>query len=700
MTDPRERRDPRGAAKGTSPEEAPQRSVRVLILDEDRVEGGMLAFHLRREGIVVMLMTSVDEASDAIAWSAPDVVLVEVTGRGFDGHEFLAQLATQSLDVFAVADRPLELQDELEVIRLGVLDVLMKPLDPVTLSRRLANRPVRELRGSVADLPEGGISGDLAVHSATYILQMAHRHRMNARLHVEIDGDWGVLLVRHGEIIDAEAPTATGREAAYQAIRVEQGAFVLFPLEADAEELSRDDVVRADLATLVSDALGRPEPKAVNPARSQANETFVLPHVGSPRGPLSRRGGEDTLEYIAPVAQSSKPNSARVKRPGEKARDERAKTTDARAASPRQPIGTDTFRAAPSGAQPSRTNLVPKAASGDVTEARTIVPVEAMRRAMDAARAKAGSSAQALRQTLDEGFDESTDQAHREGNRGRYKNGDVEERRPGTDPMGRILNAQADAPSAAPAERHPRSGDTIIQSPRSRQLKRVGGPRTGESERANRKKTDPELKAIRAAAAAPEFEPPVVSERPAQVSNPSRTKAARRNTQRGGTSPMTWALSLVLVALAVFVAFRLTNRETVAPVADDYETRLGRALLDLDAGKRDGARSQLATLVVASEAPSGAISMLARLHYEDGRLPESQALLERLADRHPRDAEVFAWLGLVQLERDQIPQARVNFEKAQKAAPSGPLLRQLDALLKAGAPTDGTPPTSGQRPSP
>jgi len=699
MTDPRERRDPRGAAKGTSPAEAAQRSVRVLILDEDRVEGGMLAFHLRREGVVVMLMTSVEEATDAIAWSAPDVVLVEVTGRGFDGHEFLAQLATQPLDVFAVADRPLELADELEVLRLGVIDVLMKPLDPVTLSRRLATRPVRELRGSVADLPEGGISGDLAVHFATYILQMAHRHRMNARLHVEIDGDWAVLLVRHGEIIDAEAPSATGREAAYQAIRVQQGAFVLFPLEADAEELSRDDVVRADLATLVSDALGRQEPKAVNPGKAQSNDTFVLPHVGSPRGPLSRLGGDDTLEYMAQDSNNPKPNSARVKRPGEKARAERGRAADARPANPRQPIGTDTFRAAPSGASPVRTSLVPKAESGDVTEARTIVPVEAMRRAMDAARAKA-ASAQGLKQTLDEGFDETTDQAARDANR-RFKSGDVVERRPGTDPMGRLLNVQDDvAPSG---ERIPRSRDTIIQTPSSRQLKRVGGPRTGESERANRKKTDPELKAVRVEAVSPEFEPPVASARPSQASEPARTRGPRGGTRGNAASPITWALSLVLLALAVFIVIRLTGREAVTPVADDYETRFGRALLELDAGKRDAARSQLATLVVASEAPSGAISMLARLHYEDGRLPEAQALLERLAERHPRDAEVFAWLGLVQLERDQIPEARMSFEKAQKAEPSGSLSRQLEALLKAGAPAsgaDGTVPTSGQRPTP
>ena len=81
MSDLRERRDPRGAPQANDSQSGggagggagagDGRSVRVLILDEDRVEGGMLAFHLRRDGLVVMLMTSVEEASDAIAWSAP-----------------------------------------------------------------------------------------------------------------------------------------------------------------------------------------------------------------------------------------------------------------------------------------------------------------------------------------------------------------------------------------------------------------------------------------------------------------------------------------------------------------------------------------------------------------------------------------------------------------------------------------------------
>lgn len=695
MSDLRDRRDPRGAPTGSeSPDGADasgaKRSVRVLILDEDRVEGGMLAFHLRREGLVVMLMTSVEEATDAIAWSAPDVVLVEVTGRGFDGHEFLTQLAPLPIDVFAVADRPLDLEDDLEALRLGVIDVFMKPLDPATLTRRLITRPVRERRGSMPDLPEGGISGDLAIHSATWLLQMAHRHRMNARLHVEIDGDWGVLLVRHGEIIDAEAPSATGREAAYQAIRAERGAFVLFPLGPEAEELSRDDVVRADLATLVGDALGRNEPRPVNPVRDQQRDTFVLPHVASPRGPMSKRGGEETLEYMAQDSEPNKPTSARVKRPGEKAREQRQQNTPN--PSPAKPVSRN-----PSGEMAAAKGgkaLVPKhQGTQDPTEAKTIVPVEAMRKALDRARSD--------RPTLEEftdglesrvpGLGRNNDQ---DAVRGRFKDGDIEERRSGTDPMGRILNVQEDAADArAPAGRQPKSGDTIIQTPRSGKLKRVGGARTDEAPRVSRKPTDPELQAAKAEPApTPAPRPAEPTPRPVAEAPPRAARPVRRP-----TSPVTWVLTLALVGLGAFVAFRLATREPVVKAAEDHETRYGRALLDLDAGKREAARSGLASLVVAPEAPSGALSMLARIFYEDGRLAESEALLVRLVERHPRDAEALAWLGLVQLERDDLAKARETFEKARKVAPQGALSRQIESLL---GPLANKPAKAEQRPAP
>lgn len=716
MSDLRERRDPRGAPQANDPNggggaggAGDGRSVRVLILDEDRVEGGMLAFHLRREGLVVMLMTSVEEASDAIAWSAPDVVLVEVTGRGFDGHELVTRLAKMPIDVFAFADRPLELEDELEALRLGVIDILRKPLDPATLTRRLLNRPPRERRGSMPDLPENGISGDLGVHSVTWLLQMAHRHRMNARLHVEIDGDWGVLLVRHGEIIDAEAPSATGREAAFQAIRVERGAFVLFPFGPDAEELSRDDVVRADLATLVADALGRQEPRPVNPVREQQRETFVLPHVGSPRGPLSKRGGEETLEYVAQEPDPGRPVSARVKRPGEKAREQRQQNTgDARQGLMREPSGEMAAARAP------RQQLVPRSqVTQDPTEAKTYVPVEAMKKAL----AKGDRDRSTTAATLDEVTDGLAGRVPAVGRgggndavRGRYKDGDVEERRSGTDPMGRIVarpgDGDEDVRATLPNDaRLPKAGDTIIQTPSSKKLRRIQRSQevqaTSSGAPVSRKPTDPELAAVAEPQVAPRPEPRSEPARPEPrpESRPDR-EASRPERERSRPpvsrpSPLTWVLTLLLVGVVAFVGYRLATREAPTAQVEDHETRFGKALLALDEGKRDAARSELAALVVAPEAPNGALSMLARIFYEDGRLAEAEALLARLSERLPRDPEVLSWLGLVQLERNDLVKAKETLEKARQVAPAGALSRQLEGLLKAQDKAPGVGPNPG-----
>jgi len=614
----------------------PARSTRVLILDEDRVEGGMLAFHLRREGLVVMLMTSVEEATDAIAWAQPDVLLVEVTGRGFDARELLAQLVHLPIDVFAVADRPLPAEVELDALRLGVIDVLTKPLDPVTLARRLVERPERQLRGSVAGLPEGGISGDLAVHSAVHLLQMAHRHRLNARVHVEIEGDWAVLLVRQGEVIDAEAPSATGREAVFQVIRSSAGAFVLFPLAPDAEELSRDDVIRADLAVLVADALGRKEPRAVNVLKTQEPDALVLPHIGSPRGPLAKRAGaEDTLEY-SPQPSGARPGDlARVKRPGERERERHTDPNRVRALTGGKANRQATMPLTP--AVPSAAELAahraqqqPRAAASDPQARETLRG--------DTRRPSMVDPEKTVDEDYDDGFEEPTDQRPR---------------------------------GAADAAQQPRTpaaggGSSLggLRRNTDRGLQRLaggGGATTHRRDAIGGRRSLGELEAIETGA------------------RPGRARAS-------------WGLSTLILAgiaalVLVVIVWRLATKEG-APAVDlsqDKELTLGQALIDLDEGRRDAARTTLSGLAAEPTAGSEALAALARLHYEDRRLPEAQGLLERLAERHPRDPIVLAWLGLVQSERSDLQRATVSFDRAMDGADRA-LAERLEKLVLAPLP--------------
>ncbi|MFO0746836.1 MAG: DUF4388 domain-containing protein [Myxococcota bacterium] len=609
----------------------------------------MLAFHLRREGLVVMLMTSPDEAIDAIAWAAPDVLLVELTGRGFDGTGFLRSLGELPVDLFGVVSRPLDAEGELEALRYGVVDILTKPLDAQALARRLRSRPPRERRGSMSGLPEGQISGDLAVHSAMYILQMCHRHRMNARLHVEIDGDWGVLLVRHGEVIDAEAPSAAGREAAYQAIRADRGAFVLVPLSPDAEELSRDDVVRADLATLVGDALGRREPRSVNAQRLREAETFVLPHVGSPRGPMAHRtGGDETLEYQGRVDDRHKPRpeTARVKRPGETDRAKRSEAaseelrrptlpTPEPAATPAPAPATAPTPAAPNTRPRSPTRPMPVASApeepGD-SEVRGhgrggggLARAGGLRRWCRSGRREEsvtlappglGDSARASamgRDTIDDGFDEPTDQEVRR-----------ERRRAASEVVARVSVPSAPATAAAgvPASR---SG-----------LRRMTASRMPP-------KDEPGLDQPTA--------PPV---RRIQVPT-DRMKSKATLGRPARLDGLVIAMAIAAFALAVFVVWRVLANGASAPtpvavsaeLPKDPEVRYGAALADLEAGKKAEAMAGLEALAEESSPPEGALALLARLYYGTGRLMEAESVLTRLTATGKGDARTWAWLGLV-----------------------------------------------------
>lgn len=699
------------------------RSTRVLILDEDRVEGGMLAFHLRREGLVVMLMTNAEEASDAIAWAEPDVLLVEVAAQGFDGREFLGQLAHLPVDVFAVADRQLPAEVELDALRLGVIDIMMKPIDPVTLARRLKSRPERTRRGSMAGLPEGGISGDQAVHSVVHLLQMAHRHRLNARLHTEIDGDWAVLLVRHGEVIDAEAPSATGREAAFQMVRATHGAFVLFPLPPEAEELSRDDVIRADLATLVADAMGRREPRTVNVVKVREQELFVLPHVGSPRAPLAKRGSDETLEYAAADGIARISDGARVRRPGEREREQAEVALSPSPAVAGKPLRQPT--------RPMQTTVTPAASATNsgptaselalrVMDSRSSARPETTRPVTDqgvgtssqpsvgltvvstspgfATRTEGpfGGRSPIESPTVDEGFDESTDQE--------------EKRRP---------RAGHTGASKRPGKSGPATGSG---------LRRVAGGSAAAivNERSGRRPTDPEMAAIgpvlgheqrderrnekgddERSAATGRFGSEEIAEASARYADePGRGRRGPRvrGERRAGWSLPTMVMAGAAVVLAIFIVARIATRETpvVVNVDADPTLKLGQALVDLDEGRRDAARTALATLAIDQAAPSEVLAALAKMHYQDRRLAEAQALVERWVERNPMEPEALAWLGLVQAERKDMPRAAANFEKALQGA-RGDLAERLKWLVPkppvAPAPAPAPPtPTEGVAP--
>lgn len=264
-------------------------STKVLIADDDRVESGVLAFHLRKLGFVVMHAATLEEALDACAWASPTVVIAQAHGRDTNGFTLMRALGAVDQRRYLLADGPLPVDDELDALRLGVLETFAKPLDPSSIGARLkqdtAPAPVVEL----GDLPDGAISGSLKNKALTDLVRLCHRHRLHARIHVEFSDDWGVLLLRHGQIIDCEAPNATGRDGVYRLLREADGAYVVYPLDEGNEDLEREDVVGADIGTLVQEAF-RAEVEAARPSLGASKKTGdTKQSSATTRSPLSIR---------------------------------------------------------------------------------------------------------------------------------------------------------------------------------------------------------------------------------------------------------------------------------------------------------------------------------------------------------------------------------------------------------------------------
>ena len=653
--------------------------VRVLILDEDRVEGGMLAFHLRREGLIVMLMTSLDEMRDALAWAAPDVLLVDLTSRGFDARELFAVLRaaedTCKFDIVAFADRALDAELELDALRHGIVDVLTKPLDARALAERVKQRSptMRRPRDLGMPVPEGAIAGDLVVMPPLKVLELCLRHRLNARLHVPIEGDWAVVVVRQGDVIDAETATTTGRTAAISALRATTGVFVLLPLPSDAEELRRDDVVRMDLATLAAEALGRaaapPKPRGLEraPIPTAPPGQFPYPPAAYPSAAYPAAASQQSAQPHAPTYAPVVPAPAYT--PSHASPTAAAAFTPSRSFQPVRPAAQID----------SAAHELPRVVRRDPPTAPKAPPLPVPPAAsMDASDPNDADEAV---------FDVPTDQKpHAQKQPAAPPTAHTTPTGPGarrqTAPGFGLKRTQSQRMSAVTTSANPQDATaTVPPSARAR------GAATLHDEDERDDQIDARGRDDRGDRARDDG-------RGRSRSEGRGDDAAEVTTLARGLSGRARVILMAAAALAftVFVAWRLANKGSGEGAPPDAEMRLGMALRDLEAGKadpgkREEARRALLALAADPSPDSAVLAALARIHIEDHRWIEAQGLLETLAERTAGDPRVWAWLGIVRAERGEKERAIEAFVKAQNAGAERALSEKLARLMAGKAPS-------------
>jgi CheY-like chemotaxis protein len=135
--------------KPTPDIEPPEPPARILIVDDGADNRAVLEVILGWEGFVILTAASGEEALDAVALQAPDLILLDVMMPGMDGYEVLAKLkgdlATKDIPVIMIT----ALADP-DGMRLALSasadDVLSKPLDRAELVLRvkklLSRKPV------------------------------------------------------------------------------------------------------------------------------------------------------------------------------------------------------------------------------------------------------------------------------------------------------------------------------------------------------------------------------------------------------------------------------------------------------------------------------------------------------------------------------------------------------------------------------
>jgi class 3 adenylate cyclase len=149
---------PEGRVAGPVPAEAPAGRCDILIVDDDENNREMVARRLARDGYVVEVTASGQQALAVLLTRPVDLVLLDVMMPAMSGYEVLQRLKSEP----ALRDIPVlmisaldEVDSVARCIELGADDYLPKPFDPVLLrarigacleKKRLRDQEVRHLR--------------------------------------------------------------------------------------------------------------------------------------------------------------------------------------------------------------------------------------------------------------------------------------------------------------------------------------------------------------------------------------------------------------------------------------------------------------------------------------------------------------------------------------------------------------------------
>ena len=112
---------------------------RALIVATEQEDAGLLAFQLKKLGLTTMVVANESDALGALAWGTPDIIVIELGSPNVDALHLMVSLGGQRCAAFVIASRAPTADEELTLLRLGVLKLYHRPLDHQSVAERMAN---------------------------------------------------------------------------------------------------------------------------------------------------------------------------------------------------------------------------------------------------------------------------------------------------------------------------------------------------------------------------------------------------------------------------------------------------------------------------------------------------------------------------------------------------------------------------------
>ncbi|MCK5849986.1 MAG: response regulator [Kiritimatiellae bacterium] len=196
----------------------------ILIVDPQEVTTSNMTTPLSNDGYDVNIASTADSAREAIANTAPDLIITDLDLPGENGITFCQTLKKDSNTAMVPVIITISQEKEnlaADCLRAGADDFMVKPLNLELLFLKVN----KLIKTSTSNSAKTGVSGSLDDIDFTDMIQILCAGNKSMLIVLNQEDNEGHVFVKQGEIIHATLEDDQGEDAFYKMMRWKHGQF-------------------------------------------------------------------------------------------------------------------------------------------------------------------------------------------------------------------------------------------------------------------------------------------------------------------------------------------------------------------------------------------------------------------------------------------------------------------------------------------